>query len=99
VFTLVARGSDQQCVIPGKSADESTVRLPLDDHEEESLTNYTDGFRAYDPLEDAEKSSAKRSFTETVSTSIEMHTPTPARATCRWFDGGSRPIEVSQKTN
>ncbi|MFC6765023.1 IS1595 family transposase, partial [Natrinema soli] len=55
VFTLVDRGSDHQCVIPAKSADESTVRLLLDDHEEESLTIYTDGFRAYDPLGDDEK--------------------------------------------
>jgi transposase-like protein len=30
------------------------VRLPLADHEEESLTIYTDGFRAYDPLETGE---------------------------------------------
>ncbi|QFU84264.1 IS1595 family transposase [Natronorubrum aibiense] len=51
VFALVDRGSDQRYVIPSKSADESTVRLLLDDHEEESLTVYTDGFRAYDPLE------------------------------------------------
>jgi transposase-like protein len=54
VFTLVDRGSDQQCIRPAKSADESTVRLLLDNHEEESLTIYTDGFRAYDPLEDDE---------------------------------------------
>jgi len=30
------------------------VRLLLDNCEEESLTVYTDGFRAYDPLEDDE---------------------------------------------
>lgn len=51
VFVLVDRGSDQRYVIPSKSADESAVRLLLDSHEEESLTVYTDGFRAYDPLE------------------------------------------------
>ncbi|WP_254531974.1 IS1595 family transposase [Natrinema gelatinilyticum] len=51
VFTLVDRGSDQRYVVPAKSADESTVRLLLADHEEESLTVYTDGFRAYEPLE------------------------------------------------
>jgi transposase-like protein len=54
VFTLVNRGSDQQYVVPAKSANESTVRLLLGNHEEESLTVYTDGFRAYDPLEDDE---------------------------------------------
>jgi transposase-like protein len=52
VFTLVDRGADERYVIPAKSSEESTVRLLLADHEQESLTVYTDGFRAYDPLED-----------------------------------------------
>jgi transposase-like protein len=55
VFTIVDRGTGQRYVVPTKSADESTVRLLLADHEEESLTVYTDGFRAYDPLEDDDK--------------------------------------------
>jgi len=54
VFTLVDRGSERRYVVPAKSADESTVRLLLGDREEESLTVYTDGFRAYDPLEEDE---------------------------------------------
>jgi transposase-like protein len=49
---LVDRGADERYVVPAKSADESTVRLLLADHEQESLTVYTDGFRAYDPVED-----------------------------------------------
>lgn len=52
VFTIVDRGTGQRYVVPAKSADESTVRLLFADHEEESLTVYTDGLRAYDPLED-----------------------------------------------
>ena len=52
VFTLVDRGSDDWYVVPAKSVDESTVRLLLANHEQESITVYTDGFRAYDPLED-----------------------------------------------
>jgi len=52
MFTLVDRASDNRFVIPAKSADESTVRLLLDNHDQESLTVYTDGFRAYDPLDD-----------------------------------------------
>ena len=52
VFTLVDRGSNNRYVIPAKSADESTVRLLLDNHDQESLTVYTDGFRAYEPLDD-----------------------------------------------
>jgi len=55
VFTVVDRGSGNRYVIPGKSADESTIRLLLDTHEQESLTVYTDGFRAYEPLEDDER--------------------------------------------
>jgi len=51
VFKLNDRGSDQQCAIPAKSVDESTVQLLLDTCEEESRTVYTDEFRAYDPIE------------------------------------------------
>jgi transposase-like protein len=51
VFTLVDRGSDQRYVVPAKSAVESTVRLLCDSSDEESLTVYTEGFRAYDLLE------------------------------------------------
>jgi len=54
VFTLVDRASGQRYVVPAKSADEATVRLLLDNRKKESLTVYTDGFRAYDPLDDAE---------------------------------------------
>ncbi|WEL28048.1 IS1595 family transposase [Haloferax volcanii] len=59
VFTIVDRGTEQRFVVPAKSADESTVRLLLGDHEEESLTVYTDGFRAYDPLEDDDEFTRK----------------------------------------
>ncbi|UHH26570.1 IS1595 family transposase [Halobacterium noricense] len=59
VFTIVDRGTGQRYVVPAKSADESTVRLLLADHEEESLTVYTDGFRAYDPLEDDDEFTRK----------------------------------------
>jgi len=54
VFTVVDRGSGQRYVVPAKSADEATVRLLLENREKESLTVYTDGFRAYDPLDDDE---------------------------------------------
>jgi len=52
VFTLVDRGTGEMYVVPAKSTTESTVRLLLADRKEEPLTVYTDGFRAYDPLED-----------------------------------------------
>jgi len=54
VFTLIDRGSGQRYVIPAKSADEATVRLLLDNHDKELLSVYTDGFRAYDPINDKE---------------------------------------------
>jgi len=51
VFTLVDHGSNDRYVVPAKSADESTIGLLLADRKEESLTVYTDGFRAYHLLE------------------------------------------------
>ena len=55
VFVLADRGTGERYVVLAKSADGSTVRLFLANHEEESLTVYTDGFRAYDPLDDDER--------------------------------------------
>jgi len=40
--------------VSAKSADKSTVQFLLNSCKEESPTVYTDGFRAYDPLEDDE---------------------------------------------
>ena len=45
-------GTGQRYVIPAKTAEESTLRLLLGNRKEESLTVYTDGFRAYEPLEE-----------------------------------------------
>jgi transposase-like protein len=39
-------------VIPAKAANESTIRLLLTGRQEESLTVYTDGLRAYEPLDE-----------------------------------------------
>ncbi len=52
VFIIAGRGTGQRYVIPAKAADESTIRLLLADRQQESLTVYTDGFRAYEPLKD-----------------------------------------------
>jgi transposase-like protein len=51
----VDRGTEQRYVVPAKSADESTIRLLLADRQQEPLTVYTDGFRAYDPLDEDEQ--------------------------------------------
>jgi transposase-like protein len=52
VFILVDRGTDDRYVMPGKTVDESTIRLLLAVSQQESLTVYTDGFRSYEPLEE-----------------------------------------------
>jgi transposase len=39
-------------VFPAKAADESAIRLQLADRQQESLTVYTDDFRAYEPLKE-----------------------------------------------
>jgi len=52
VFVLADRGSGERYVIPAKAATESRIRLLLADRQQESLTVYTDGFRAYEPLEE-----------------------------------------------
>jgi len=52
VFVLGDRGSGERYVIPAKAATESRIRLLLADRQQESLTIYTDGFRAYEPLEE-----------------------------------------------
>ena len=52
VVILVDRGTNQRYVVPAKTVDESTIRLLLAGRQQESLTVYTDGFRAYEPLED-----------------------------------------------
>ena len=54
VFIVADCGTDETYVHPAKAADESTIRLLLDGRNQESLTVYTDGFRAYEPLEDDE---------------------------------------------
>lgn len=50
VFILADRGTGDRYVVPAKTADESTIRLLLVISQQESLTIYTDSFRAYEPL-------------------------------------------------
>ena len=52
VFVLADRASGQRHVIPAKAATDPTIRLLLDNRQQESMTVYTDGFRAYEPLEE-----------------------------------------------
>jgi transposase-like protein len=51
VFVLVDRGTNNCYVVPATSAEESTLGLLLADHDQESLTVYTDIFRACGPIE------------------------------------------------
>lgn len=52
MFILADRGSGDRYALPAKAATESTVRLLLANRKAESVTVYTDGFRAYDPLDE-----------------------------------------------
>jgi len=52
VFILADCGTGEQYAIPAKAADESTFRLLLTNRQQESVTVYTDGFRAYEGLEE-----------------------------------------------
>ena len=52
VFIVADRGTGETYVHPAKAADESTIRLLLSNRQQESITVYTDGFRAYDPLDE-----------------------------------------------
>ena len=52
VFVLADRASGQRHVIPAKAATDPTIRLLLDNRQQESMTVYTDGFWAYEPLEE-----------------------------------------------
>jgi len=68
----------------------------LINRQQESLTIYTDGFRAYDPLEDDENYQRKAVIHgdgEYVDGDAQVNTC----ATRRWCDGGSRRTEASQK--
>ncbi|MFC5135537.1 MULTISPECIES: IS1595 family transposase [Haloferacaceae] len=52
VFVLADRATGERHVIPAKAATESRIRLLLADRQQESLAVYTDGFRAYKPLDE-----------------------------------------------
>ncbi len=52
MFILADRGSGETYVHPAKTANESTIRLLLLTRQQESVTVYTDGFRAYEPLDE-----------------------------------------------
>jgi len=52
IFILADRDSGERYVVPAKTATESRIRLLLAVGQQESLTVYTDGFRAYEPLEE-----------------------------------------------
>jgi len=52
VFILADRRTGETYIHPAKAADESTIRLLLSNRTQESVTVYTDGFRAYEPLDE-----------------------------------------------
>lgn len=74
VFILADRGTGERQVIPAKAAIESRIRLLLAVGQQESLTVYTDSFRAYKPLEEDDAFTHEYSSTVTVSTLMETFT-------------------------
>jgi len=89
VFILADHGTGQRYVISAKAADESTIRLLLADRNKELLTVYTDGFRAYEPLnEDDEFDREYVVHGDGEYTDDEMHVNTcesHASLTRRWL--------------
>jgi hypothetical protein len=86
-------------VHPAKAAEESIIRLLLADRHQESLTVYTDGFRVYEPLDEDDTFDWKYVVHSEGEYADEDVYITLVRATRRWRDAGSRPIEASPKTN
>ena len=73
MFIHADQGSGDQYVIPAKAANESTIRLLLADRQHKSLTVYTDGFRAYEPLDEDDaftRESCLRSFVRQYKISV-----------------------------
>ena len=52
MFVLADCVSGEWYVVTSKAATESIIRLLLAERQQESLTVYTDGFRAYEPLDE-----------------------------------------------
>lgn len=80
VYILADRGTGQQYVIAAKAAGESTIRLLFAASQEELLTICTDGFHAYEPLEEARYSTVNTSSMMMMNTPTTRYTSTPARA-------------------
>jgi transposase-like protein len=99
VFILADRGTGETYVHPAKAAGESTIRLLLSNRTQESMTVYTDGFRAYEPLN--EDDAFDREYVvhgEGEYADEEVHVNT-CESQRRWRDGGSRPIGEFPKTS
>ncbi len=80
---LADRGTGQWHMIPAKAADKSTIWLLLAGHQQESLTVYIDGFRAYERLDEDGAFDRDTSFTVTANMPTTRFTSTPAKATRR----------------
>jgi transposase-like protein len=55
IFILVDRSTEQRYLVPAKSGDGSTIQILLAGRQQEPLTVHTDGFCAYDPLDESER--------------------------------------------
>jgi len=94
VFIIADRAAGQRYVIPAKAVNESMIRLLLADRQQESLTVYTDSFRADEPLEadDAfDREYVVHGDGEYADNEVHVNTCESHAFRC---DGSSRPIEV-----
>jgi len=85
--------------ISAKAADELTIRPLMPNRHQESLTVYTDGFQAYESLDEADaftREYAVHGDGEYVDGDVHG---THVRATNRWCDRGFRRTEGSRRTN
>jgi transposase-like protein len=99
VFILADRGTGQRYVISAKATTESIIRPLLAELKYDSLTVYTDGFRAYEPLEAADAFDREYVVHGNGEYLMKRCISTLGRATRRWCDGGSRHIVESLKTS
>jgi transposase-like protein len=72
--------------VPAKTVDESMMRLLLTASQQESLTVYTDEFRAYEPLDEDDAFDREYVVTVTANRLTKPFTSTSVRATGRCCD-------------
>ncbi len=79
MFILADRGTGETYIHSAKTSDKLTIRLLLSNRQQEPLTVYTDGFRAYDPLDEDDAFDREYSSTAKANTLVTTFTSAYAR--------------------